>query len=84
MDQKNRPEVMLQNLQKVKHHYKRIQKLMKVDFLLKHKYTVSTGRVGYDEFMHAQRNAIKQVFGEGPEGQELIDMINELQFGPMD
>ena len=84
LDQKNRPEVMIQNLQKVKHHYERVQKFMKVDFLLKHKYKVSSGGSGYDEFMQAQRSAIQQVFGTGPEGQELIDMINQLQYGPMD
>ena len=83
LDQRNRPEVMMQNLQKVKHHYARVQKFMKVDFLLKHKYKVSSGSTGYDEFMNAQRAAINQVFS-GPEAQELIDEVNELQFGPLD
>jgi hypothetical protein len=79
LSQYNSPKDLAYGLKKVQTHYDRVQKLTKVDFLMKHKYKVQEGQTDYGSYLSALQSAIIETFGTGPDAQEMIEQLQSIR-----
>lgn len=76
LSQYNSPRDLLFGLNKVQHHYQRVQKLAQLEFLMKHTYQMQEGQTDINTYMQTLGEAAARVFGpDDPQLQEIMDQI---------